>query len=113
MSTSAYDFEVWHTAPTEANGWALLGDLSKWVPVAAVRFDPVVVSDAALSVTVHGGFLTPAIAVLCSLFPCHAGAPGEIVDVTFANGVLPVTVKCVFGTMGGSLIASVPAAHCQ
>lgn len=31
------DFDVWHFAPVGGSGWALLGELSKWVPVSPQR----------------------------------------------------------------------------
>jgi len=31
------DFGLYHTAPVLPNGWALLGEASKWVPVSAAR----------------------------------------------------------------------------
>ena len=32
------DFQLWHTAPIFQNGWSLLGEVSKWVPVSEARF---------------------------------------------------------------------------
>ena len=34
---TAQAFELWHVAPVLESGWALLGDLSKWVPASASR----------------------------------------------------------------------------
>ena len=31
------DFKLFHTVPLLANGWGLVGEASKWVPVSAVR----------------------------------------------------------------------------
>ena len=31
------DFLLLHTAPLLSNGWAVLGELDKWIPVAAAR----------------------------------------------------------------------------
>lgn len=33
-----WDFQLWALAPVLGNGWTLLGEPSKWVPVSAARF---------------------------------------------------------------------------
>lgn len=48
------DFQVWHTAPVLPNGWALLGELDKWVSVSAFRFSQLAYSEAAASVRING-----------------------------------------------------------
>jgi len=78
----AGDFRLYHVAPRLANGWAYLGELSKFVPVAeartrSLRFD---VSSVAVAL---------------------AGAAGEVVDLTFLapNGTL-VSAECVLSAAG-------------
>ena len=48
------DFALWHTAPAFANGWSLLGELGKWVPVAEARFDAPMVMGDGVEVNVRG-----------------------------------------------------------
>ena len=88
------DFQVWHTAPLFANGWALLGDLSKYVPVAEARFADIAADSAGVSVSV-------------------SGAAGERVPVAFYDAATGVTttVLCVLPA-SGSATAAVPAATC-
>jgi hypothetical protein len=89
------DFALWHTAPVfAANGWALLGELGKYVPVAEARFADIAADSGALSVAV-------------------AGSAGEVVPVTFYNSAtaVTVTVRCVLPA-SGSATAAVPAATC-
>ena len=72
------DFQVYYSAPLQNNGWALLGELQKWVPVSAARFT---------SLTVVGSDLHAA----CS------GSKGEEITVWFAQWPLKTTsVKCTF-----------------
>ena len=67
MDAHPASFGLWHTAPVGAqSGWALLGDLSKWVPTASQRI--VSVDDAAAGLTVG-----------------IVGSPGEVVTLHFAN----------------------------
>lgn len=69
------DFAVWHTAPLFGT-WALLGDLSKFVPVAEMRFSNLQVTATGASVDV-------------------TGSPGETVPVTFWSTATNATVVAV------------------
>lgn len=71
------DFQVWHTSPVVGD-WALLGDLSKFVPVNEMRFSNLQVGAAGMSVDV-------------------TGSPGETVVVTFFDAAksATVTATCV------------------
>mmetsp|Transcript_25004 Transcript_25004/g.34894 ORF Transcript_25004/g.34894 Transcript_25004/m.34894 type:complete len:176 (-) Transcript_25004:349-876(-) len=40
-NTTKATFEVWSLSPVLKNGWSLLGDVSKWVPVASQRFQQI------------------------------------------------------------------------
>ena len=75
------DFQVWHTAPVFANGWALLGELAKWVPVSPQRVAGVEASDSQLIVQL-------------------VGAPAEAVALTGYLGASAVTVRCVLDAAG-------------
>ena len=88
------DFALVHTAPVWASGWALLGELAKYVPVSAARFNNVQLSAAGASVDV-------------------SGAAGEVVRVTFwdAGAGRATTVACAF-TDAGTATAAVPAGTC-
>ena len=41
-----WDFQLHAVAPVLDNGWALLGEPSKWVPVSKARFDSLATADA-------------------------------------------------------------------
>eukprot|EP01052_Picozoa_sp_SAG31_P017631 SAG31_NODE_1215_length_9335_cov_5.846470_5_plen_406_part_00 len=75
------NFTLHSFAPVSSSGWALLGELSKWVPVSAARFK---------AMTVNGNDLTVTI----------AGVEGEAVSVSFfrkpsTGSASVVTVDCV------------------
>ncbi len=89
------DFQVWHTAPVFANGWAVLGELTKWIPTSSVRFVSVAASDSDVVVEVKG-------------------EAGEAVPITFYDTATstPTTVQCTLDD-GGRARAVMPAATCQ
>jgi hypothetical protein len=89
------DFQLVHTAPVWPNGWALLGDLTKYVPVAEARFANAAAGDGGASVDV-------------------VGAPGEVVAVTFydTSSNAPTTVTCTLPDAGVAT-AAVPAGTCM
>lgn len=88
------DFGLFHTAPVFGNGWALLGELSKWVPVSDARFSDVSVDGATISATV-------------------AGAVGEIVSVTLydTSAGKAFTINCSIPESGRATV-SVPPLSC-
>ena len=61
---SATDFEYWSLAPIMSNGWALLGELTKVLPVSETRYLSLISDDGGIHV-VH-----------------LIGDPGEIVPMT-------------------------------
>ena len=85
---------MWHTAPVHANGWALLGELSKYVPVSEARVQSLEVAGAALFVAVRG-------------------QAGEAVPLVFWDSAQgrATTVACVLDAAGRAT-ASVPDAVC-
>ncbi len=89
------DFQVWHTAPVFSNGWALLGELTKWVPVAEARISSVSVSDADVIVNLMG-------------------EAGENVPLTFYNPGTSntTTLACVLDAAGRAR-AIMPIGVCQ
>ena len=79
----AGDFRLYHVAPRLANGWAYLGELSKFVPVAEARTRSLSFDAAGVAVSL-------------------AGAAGEeVVDLTFLapNGTV-VSAECVLSAAG-------------
>lgn len=60
---TAQAFELWHVAPVLESGWALLGDLSKWVPASASRVSYVKEAGTVVGIV---------------------GEPNEVVVLTFA-----------------------------
>ena len=88
------DFQVAHTAPLWANGWALLGDLTKWVPVAEARFSSIVVDAGGVQATLTLN-------------------EGETVEVYFYsnNGAKTVAVTCKFSG-SNAVTVRVPEGTC-
>ena len=78
----AGDFRLYHVAPRLANGWAYLGELSKFVPVAEARTRSLSFDAASVAVAL-------------------AGAAGEEVVVAFLapNGTV-VSAECVLSAAG-------------
>ena len=78
----AGDFRLYHVAPRLANGWAYLGELSKFIPVAEARTRSLRFDVNSVSVAL-------------------AGAAGEVVDLTFLapNGTV-VSAECVLSAAG-------------
>eukprot|EP01064_Diplonema_japonicum_P018967 TRINITY_DN2766_c0_g1_i1.p1 TRINITY_DN2766_c0_g1~~TRINITY_DN2766_c0_g1_i1.p1 ORF type:complete len:748 (+),score=157.49 TRINITY_DN2766_c0_g1_i1:51-2294(+) len=85
------DFDLSYVAPVNANGWALLGELSKWVPVSAQRVTSVNPKNGDLEVVVNG-------------------APHEEVVLTFYK-TQPVEVRCVLPATGTAIVASSGTCH--
>ncbi len=90
-----YDFAVWHTAPVFSNGWALLGDLSKYVPTSEQRFLNVQVTQTGATVDIKG-------------------SPGESVSVTWWSNMTgtTTTIVCVL-TEADYATVSVPSGVCM
>jgi hypothetical protein len=80
-----WDFQVWAHAPVLENGWVLLGEPSKWVPVSNARFQDLVVSTegstTAASVTARG---PPGEAITVAWL-----VPGDYTKPLLANCVMP------------------------
>eukprot|EP01061_Rhynchopus_euleeides_P007092 TRINITY_DN1606_c0_g1_i4.p1 TRINITY_DN1606_c0_g1~~TRINITY_DN1606_c0_g1_i4.p1 ORF type:complete len:755 (+),score=302.52 TRINITY_DN1606_c0_g1_i4:45-2309(+) len=87
LKKSESDVAFWlhYTAPVQTNGWALLGEMSKWVPVSAKRFTAVSVSGSDLVAT------------------C-AGSAGESITVSFAKDGKATATTCTFA--GNTLTVS-------
>lgn len=78
------DFGLWHTAPIfPASQLAFLGEVGKWVPVAAARVTSVADAKAGLTVAIAGG-------------------DSEVVELAFAasTGTAVATVICTIGSSG-------------
>ena len=92
---AAHDFQLHHVAPVFTLGsrkLALLGEPSKWVPIAARRIARVTVSDT-------GG-------VVAEL----TGDAGEVVEIAFAEGSTVLTAKCTLSSAGAATAAVAPNA---
>jgi hypothetical protein len=80
-----WDFQVWAHAPVLENGWVLLGEPSKWVPVSNARFQDLTLNmdgnTASASVTARG---PPGEAITVAWL-----APGEFTKPLLANCVMP------------------------
>jgi len=84
-----WDFQLWAIAPILGNGWALLGEPSKWVPVSAARF-------SALSYVTQGSDTSASVVA--------TGQVGEQIDVAWLapGSSEPTVVKCTIP--GGSKV---------
>ena len=71
------DIQIYYTSPVVRNGWALLGELDKWVPASEFRF---------VDASVDGD----------DLVATCMGSAGETVKVSFAKGGKVTTVSCTF-----------------
>jgi len=78
------DFKLYHTVPLLGNGWGLVGETSKWVPVSPVRVRSVATSSSGAPVTLQ-----------------LAGVAGESITFRFvstgAGEPVVHAVNCVFG----------------
>ena len=76
-ATDKWSFNMWTVAPVLANGYVLMGELSKWVSVSSSRYSNLAVSTQSATVEL-------------------SGFPGEIVETTVLIGgtqhVFPCTV---------------------
>jgi hypothetical protein len=103
------DFQLIHVSPVLQNGWALLGELEKYVPVSKQRF-------RAISVGSIAGTIDPYNPDQYSLEVTLRGVPGESIAIGFAHvadldqGI--VRVDCIFPE-SGVLRASVPDRVCR
>jgi hypothetical protein len=86
------DFVVYHTAPVFDNGWSILGELTKWVPMAEARTRSISTSSSGIAVLLNG-------------------EPGEYVPYTFFNGTMTFTIQCFIGD-DGSATVTVPDGVC-
>ncbi len=89
------DFSVWHTAPIFDSGFALLGDLRKFVPTSEMRFSNIQVTENGASVDV-------------------TGSVGEFVPVTWFSTASNATfsVDCILSDAGRATV-SVPDGTCN
>jgi hypothetical protein len=86
------NFQLFHVAPIEMNGWAILGELNKWVPVAAARLKSVTVQSNSVSVLLAG---YPTESVTYSFVLSPTGAPAAIQEFTCkipSSGEVTLTV---------------------
>jgi len=82
------DFAVWHTAPVFQSGYALLGDLRKFVPTSEMRFSNIQVTETGASADI-------------------TGSVGEFVPVTWFNVAVnsSITVNCILSDTGRATVA--------
>jgi hypothetical protein len=87
---SPWDFSYYSIAPVLGNGWTLLGEQDKWVPLAAARFMDVTTLPIGLIIKIHG-------------------APGETVNVAVVppGAAAPETKSCLVGQDSSCVIKAV------
>jgi len=87
------DWQIWYTAPVFPNGWTLIGEVGKWVPVSSQRIESV-------------QFTTDEVAVAL------VGAAGETVTMTFLQQGVLVTAACKLPPDGRATL-HVPSKQCN
>lgn len=94
VTCNLVDFQLWHTAPVHSNGWAMLGDLTKYVPVSPARIASVEEDGYDLIVSL-------------------VGSAGEAVPLTFweQSSGTTVTLNCVLDA-AGTARAAMPERFC-
>ena len=92
---SVTDFQYWSLAPIFNNGWALLGELNKIIPVSETRF---------IDLTLLRG----------SYVVYLSGVQGEKVPVTLydTHNEKAIVYICVIGPSGGSVLY-LPSGFCD
>ena len=85
---STTDFQYWSIAPIMSDGWALLGELNKVLPVSKTRFVDLLIVDG----SIHVVYLV--------------GAPGERVSVTVYDSSTGISeaIICTISSSGTSLL---------
>ena len=100
------DFELLHASPVLSNGWSLLGETRKWVPVTSQRVAAVSQVGSGLEVEVHGA-VGEAVA-LSFAFSSEVAAGRQLA----AGARLPVTtVTCTLPESGMARL-SMPSKAC-
>ena len=121
------DFQLYHFSPVLRNGWAVIGETSKWVPISTPRIRSVTLADdAPLPPPIHAAQAAPATAAAAASLPPVSlqlsGAHGEEISFGFVDTHAPPTdsqdstkggddngsgmtlpiqyVKCTFGPEG-------------
>lgn len=89
-----WDFQLYSVAPVLPNGWAVIGETVKWVPVNNARITSIAYSASSVTVTA-------------------AGVNGESLTLSFYNSAsgTGVAVTCVFDE-AATLVFTVPSATC-
>jgi hypothetical protein len=100
------DFELLHASPVLPNGWALLGEAAKWVPVTSQRVASVTQAGATLEVVVRG---TVGEAVSLSFaFSAHVAA-GQRLEA--GTRLAAATATCTL-PQSGKVRISMPSKAC-
>ena len=101
------DFELLHASPVLANGWSLIGETSKWVPVTSQRVASVTQAGSGLEVVVHGAVGETVALSFAFSSEVASGKP------LAAGTKLPVTtISCVLPESGMARF-SMPAKTCS
>eukprot|EP00755_Sulcionema_specki_P005652 Sspe_Gene.33353::Locus_16286_Transcript_1_1_Confidence_1.000_Length_2525::g.33353::m.33353 len=89
-ASSTPSFHVYYTTRTLTSGWALLGEVDKWVPVASARFTSI--TDSAVGIT---------------------GGEGEVVTVYFSDSNKKVVKTLCTIPASKTATISLPTLKCQ
>ena len=101
------DFELLHASPVLSNGWALVGETAKWVPVSANRVASVALAGSAVEVELIG---TAGEEIALSFTHSADVAAGRAAPREAEE--LPIhTVSCIF-PQSGRLSIAMPAKSC-
>lgn len=96
------DFGLWHVAPVFSNGWVLMGEMDKFVPISEQRIRSMSVDDTSVTIVLRGAAFEEVTIAFWkpSSTATSDRAPGEVVKY-----------KCDLATMGVSTL-TVPAGSC-
>jgi hypothetical protein len=99
------DFGLWHIAPVFSNGWVLLGEMAKFVPISEQRILSVSADDTSITVALRG---SPSEEVTV-FFWKPSSTTGQLQNSVLSGQV--VKYQCVIASRGVSKL-SVPDGSC-
>ena len=95
------DFKLYHTVPLLSNGWGLVGEASKWIPVSTARVRSVMTSSEASAPVSLGLTGVPGETIRFGFVHAESSRQQAIRQTGAGAGAVPVHyVTCLFGESG-------------
>ena len=88
-----WDFGLFHVAPVFPNGWVLLGEMAKLVPISDKRIQSVFETESSLHVKLMGSVNEKV--TISFWMPASSSGGGKVIEVTctvLSNGFITMTV---------------------